>query len=67
MEGIRENLSQWNNLQAELWSTIVARGYAEKNDVKVFKQFALFFSSYFEEYHITPLFKEIILYLGLNR
>ena len=59
------DLEQWNLKQRKLWLEIVYQGLVDRQDYKMFKQFAIIFCWYYEKNNFEPSLKEMILLLGL--
>ena len=63
-EGI--SLQHWNNVQTELWSDIIQKGYAEKNDIKVFLDFGKYIDNFYKINNFFPNTNEILIELGFK-
>lgn len=50
----------WNDMQKELWYSLIAIGIVEKNDMDVFTKFAKFFADFYTTKHKFPNIKDVM-------
>ena len=60
------SLQHWNEIQISLWSEIIQKGYAKKDDIEVFLDFGKFIDQFYRIHNFFPSSDEILIDLGLT-
>lgn len=62
----RCDLKSWNNVQKNIWLKLVKDHIVQYNDMKMFFEMGQIFSNYFEVYHKTIPYIELVQQLQFS-